>query len=312
VSAGNDVDQFIKMAWPRTDFSKATVSLEGVKSGGPPRDGIPPIDEPRFEAAKADKTLSAREPVISVEINSDARAYPLRILIWHEIVNDVVGDKPVAITYCPLCNAAIVFDRTVNGTVLDFGTSGLLRHSDLVMYDRQSESWWQQFTGNAIAGAQVGNSLTILPSRLESWADFRSRHPDGKLLVPNDPHKRQYGSNPYVGYDSSPTPFLYKGKMPQGIEPMERVVVYRADGSFHAIALSMLVRNPELMHGDITIDWKVGQVSALDKSEIANSRDVGSIAVRKKNAAGNYEDIPYTVTFAFVVEAFAPGTKIQQ
>jgi hypothetical protein len=100
--------------------------------------------------------------------------------------------------------------------------------------------------------------------------------------------------------------------MPQGIEPMERVVVYRVDRSFHAVALSMLVKNPELVHGDITMEWKAGQVSALDKSEIANSRDVGSISVRKKNAAGSYEDIPYTVTFAFVVEAFAPGTRIEQ
>ena len=146
------------------------------------------------------------DPVISVEINGDARAYPLRILIWQEIVNDTVGGKPVSITYCPLCNAAILFDRTLDGVVLDFGTSGLLRHSDLVMYDRQSDSWWQQSTGQAIAGTHSGKKLTILPARLESWADFTARFADTKnarVLVPNDPSSRRYGSNPYVGYDSA-------------------------------------------------------------------------------------------------------------
>lgn len=310
--ADNDVDQFIKMAWPKTDFSRTTIPLHEVKPGGPPRDGIPPIDDPQFQPAKDDATLSSRDPVISIEINSDARAYPLRIMIWHEIINDTVGGKPVAVTYCPLCNAAIVFDRTVNGAVLDFGTSGLLRHSDLIMYDRQTDSWWQQFTGTAIAGAQVGNSLSILPARLESWSDFISRFPDGKVLVPNDPGSRQYGNNPYVGYDSSETPFLYRGKMPEGISPMARVVVYRMDGKIHAVALSMLAMNSELMHGAITLKWKAGQASALDKSNIADSRDVGSIVVQKRNAAGIYEDIPYDVTFAFVVEAFAPGTHIEQ
>jgi hypothetical protein len=310
--ANNDVDQFIKMAWPKTDFSKATVPLKEVKSGGPPRDGIPPIDDPKFQSAASETSLTPRDPVISVEINGDARAYPLRILIWHEIVNDTVGGKPVAITYCPLCNAAIVFDRTLDGKVLDFGTSGLLRHSDLVMYDRQTDSWWQQFTGGAIAGDYAGKNLTMLPARLESWADFTSRFPDGKVLVPNDPSMRRYGNNPYVGYDTAALPFLYRGKMPEGIDPMERVVAYRIDGKVHAVALTMLSKNPELMHGDITMKWKAGQASALDKASIADGRDVGSIIVQRKNASGAYEDIPYDVTFAFVVEAFAPGTDIHK
>lgn len=310
--ASDETDRFVRMGWSKTDFSRITVPPSEVISGGPPRNGIPPIDNPQFQPARADRTLADKDPVVSLEINGDARAYPLRILIWHEIVNDTVGGKPVAVTYCPLCNAAIVFDRMVDGEMKDFGTTGLLRNSDLIMYDRQSESWWQQFTGQAIAGSQVGSSLKFLPARLESWAEFTSRFPDGKVLVPNNPGFRNYGRNPYVGYDSAAAPFLYRGKMPEGISPMARVVVYRIAGKTTAIALSMLTKSRELMHGDITIKWKTGQASALDDGEIARGRDVGSITVQKKNASGSYEDIPYDVTFAFVVEAFEPGTVIQK
>jgi len=310
--ASEEADRFVRMGWAKTDFSKLTIPLSEVMSGGPPRDGIPPIDNPQFQPASTDKTLSARDPVVSIEINGDARAYPLRILIWHEIVNDIVGGMPVTVTYCPLCNAAIVFDRMVDGELKDFGTTGLLRNSDLIMYDRQSESWWQQFTGQAIAGSQVGSSLKFLPARLESWAEFTTRYPAGKVLVPNNPNLRNYGRNPYVGYDSAAAPFLYRGKMPEGISPMARVVVYRIDGKVNAVALAMLTKSEELMHGDVTIKWQSGQASALDQGEIAKGREVGSITVQKKNSYGRYEDIPYDVTFAFVVEAFEPGTKIQK
>ena len=124
-----------------TDFSRHTVPYGEILSGGPPRDGIPPIDDPRFTTPEdASKWLGDQEPVIAFELNDDARAYPLQILTWHEIVNDVVGGVPVSATFCPLCNAAIVFDRRLDGVVYDFGTSGKLRKSDLIMWDRQTES----------------------------------------------------------------------------------------------------------------------------------------------------------------------------
>ena len=208
--------------WPRTDFNKRTVPLEEIRSGGPPRDGIPAIDRPKFVTVEtAARWLDPREPVIVFERGDDARAYPLQILMFHEIVNDTVGGEPVAVTFCPLCNASIVFDRRVQGAVLDFGTTGKLRKSDLVMYDRQTESWWQQFTGEAIVGELTGKELKFVPSRLESFELFRKRFPDGQVLVPNNPHMRQYGRNPYVNYDAiGSLPFLYQGSMPKGIEPM--------------------------------------------------------------------------------------------
>lgn len=295
----------------KTDFSKKNIDYSEIMSGGPPRDGIPPIDRPVFVNVADYKELSDRDPVIGLEINGDARAYPLRVLIWHEIVNDVVGGKPVTITYCPLCNAAIVFDATVDGKALDFGTTGKLRNSDLVMYDRATQSWWQQFTGEAIAGEFTGTALKFVPARLESWADFSKRNPEGKVLIPNDPFKRSYGRNPYVNYDISPVPFLYRGAMPKGISAMMKVVVVRGSkGEMpYVVTLEHVRENGPIKHGDVTISWKKGQASALNGAQISESTDVGTVSVVRKTSEG-VKIIVYDLTFAFVVNAFHPGIKI--
>ncbi len=208
--------------WPKTDFSKSSVDLRKIRSGGPPRDGIPAIDHPTFIPVAKAVQFKPTEPVISIAINGDARAYPLAVLMWHEIANDTVGSVPVTVTFCPLCNASIVFDRRVQGQVLDFGTTGKLRRSDLVMYDRQTESWWQQFLGEAIVGQMTGARLKMLPARVESFERFAKRHPKGKVLVPGNPHMSNYGANPYAGYDSLKRPWLYSGAMPKGIAPLAR------------------------------------------------------------------------------------------
>ena len=157
-----------------TNWNKHTIEYDDLLSGGPPRDGIPSIDEPHFVLVdEAAGWLADNEPVIALEIDGDARAYPLQILTWHEIVNDVVGGVPVAATFCPLCNSAITFDRRLGDEVLEFGTSGLLRNSDLVMYDWTTESLWQQLTGEAIVGDLAGEQLAFLPSAIVSAADFR-------------------------------------------------------------------------------------------------------------------------------------------
>ena len=289
-------------AWPQTDFSKHSVPIDEIRSGGPGKDGIPSIDDPEFHSvADAGQSLTGTEPVIGFEINGDARAYPLQILTWHEIVNDTVGGQPVAVTYCPLCNAAIVFDRRVDDRVYEFGTTGNLRKSDLVMYDRETESWWQQFTGEAIVGELTGASLDVLPARLESFERFAARFPDGKVLIPNDPKMRPYGVNPYRGYDTMPVPFLYDGSMPDGIAPMARVVV--VDDT--AWSLDMLREKKRIEDAGLEILWEPGQNSALDTRRIADGRDVGNVIVRRAGA-----DIAYDVTFAFVFHAFRPDGRI--
>jgi hypothetical protein len=278
------------------------VPYSEIRSGGVPKDGIPSIDAPRF-APVSDRRdwLADREPVIGLEIAGDARAYPLRVLTWHEIVNDTVAGQPVAVTYCPLCNAAIVFEATVDGRRLTFGTTGKLRHSDLVMYDRQTGSWWQQFSGRAIVGELTGTTLTFVPARLESWESFRSRHPDGRVLVPNDPHARPYGRTPYAGYDRRETPFLYRGPMPEALPAMARVVVVGKQ----AWPLERLRRERRIETERLVLSWQAGQASALDAREIAEGHDVGTVTVQKKTADGLAPAI-YHVTFAFVFKAFHP------
>lgn len=292
----------------RTDFSTLMVEPSEIRSviG---RDNIPSIDSPEFVPVASEATLGDREPVISLKINGDARAYPLRIMMWHEITNDVVGGVPVSITYCPLCNAAIVFERTVEGDILQFGTSGKLRHSDLIMYDRSTESWWQQFSGEGIAGVYAGRKLRLVPSRLESWRRFKNGNPNGHVLVPNNPGMRAYWRNPYGGYDSAIVPFLFDGTLPDGIPALERVVLVRAEDPF-AIALPLLREKGTLREGDFVLSWEPGQASALDTERITEGRDVGNVTV-ERFVDGKLEPAIYDVTFAFVVNAFEPTVIVR-
>jgi hypothetical protein len=185
-----------------TDFAMHSVPYSEILSGGPPKDGIPAIDDPRFVRVEdADSWLEPKEPIILFQMGDDVRAYPIQIVMWHEIVNDTVGGVPVVVTFCPLCNTAIAFERTVEGRELTFGTTGRLRFSNLIMYDRQTESWWQQATGETIAGEFTGRRLDFRPASIVSWADFKSAHPDGKVLSRETGFSRSYGQNPYAGYD---------------------------------------------------------------------------------------------------------------
>jgi hypothetical protein len=290
----------------KTDFSKARVPLTEIMSGGPPRDGIPPIDRPQFKPAAEVKDIGKREPVIVFPLDENARAYPLRVLMWHEIVNDTVAGRPVTVTYCPLCNASLVFDRRVAGRILDFGTTGLLRNSDLVMWDRQTESWWQQFSGEAIVGNYVGTSLKLLPSRMLSYGEFVARWPHGQVLVPENQNLRPYGRNPYVKYDESLTPFLFRGELPKGLPAMARVVVARTDQGPVAVSLALLSRRGKIVHAGINFAWRPGQASALGNTEINKGKDVGTVEVTAKDGSA----LVYDFTFAFVLNAFVKDAVV--
>lgn len=216
---------------------------------------------------------------------------PLQILIWHEIANDVVGGRPAVVTFCPLCNTSIVFDRRVAGRVLDFGTTGRLRFSDLVMYDRQTESWWQQATGEAIVGELTGQTLTFLPSMIVSWEMFRTAHPRGRVLNRQTGHTRSYGVNPYAGYDDiASSPFLYTGPRDDRLPPIARVVTVSLGGEDVAYTFSVLEKTPvvnDVVGGrPIVVLYGRGVTSALDRSSIADSRDVGTAGVFERTLQG--------------------------
>ncbi|MCV0424251.1 MAG: DUF3179 domain-containing protein [Roseibium sp.] len=294
-----------------TDFSKTTVSLDSIFSGGPPKDGIPSIDDPGFETAESVSWLEDREPVIRLELDGVVKAYPLQILIWHEIVNDTIGQVPVSVTYCPLCNSSIVFDRRLDGDILDFGTTGLLRNSDLVMYDRQSESWWQQFTGKGIVGIHAGRDLKMIPSTVVAFGDFKKNSPNADVLARPDPPRRNYGSNPYAGYDSRTAPYpLFQGELPEDINPMARVVVVRDDDQTFAVTLEHVRReNSVPLSDNVQLRWTGEQASILDKRETRKGRIIGSVeAIR--TGEGDERPLVHDVTFAFVVHAFHPELPI--
>ena len=276
--------QMKTMGW-NTNWNKHTIEYSELLSGGPPRDGIPPIDKPKFVDVKQAQTwIGEKEPVVFVNINGKVKAYPIQVLIWHEIVNDTLGGKNISVTFCPLCNSTIVFDRNIDGKVYDFGTSGLLRNSDLVMYDRQSETLWQQFTGEAIVGDMVGITLTMLPSSMISFKDYYTQYPKGKILSKDTGHVRSYGNNPYVGYDDiDSSPFLYQNPTDPRLKPMARVVTISDDGKSKAYSYKILkakkVINDTFAKKDIVVFHKSGTTSALDGSSIAYSKDVGATAV---------------------------------
>lgn len=279
--------------FPRTDFRRSLVSFDEILPGGPPRDGIPAIDHPRFvSTSEADLWLKPNEPVILVRLNGEARAYPLQVLIWHEIVNDIIGGTPVLVTFCPLCNTAIAFQRTLGGRVLEFGTTGRLRYSNLIMYDRQTETWWQQATGEAIIGELAGARLEPIPAAIIAWADFRQAYPTGKVLSRETGHMRPYGRNPYVGYDDVRNPpFLYHGPQPDGrLPPMARILGVEINNDPVAYPYDVLkerrVMNAIVGGTPIVVIWKPGTASPVDAPEVHAGRDVGAAVAFDRRSGG--------------------------
>jgi hypothetical protein len=276
-----------------TDFSRHSVPYREIISGGPPKDGIPPVDNPKFVGVEeASEWLDPVEPVILVEVGEDARAFPLQILTYHEIVNDTIGGLALAVTFCPLCNTAIVFERTVDGVIYDFGTTGNLRYSNLIMYDRQTESWWQQANGEAIVGELLGSSLNFYPASIIAWDNFVSSFPSGKVLSRETGFSRPYGRNPYIGYDDvNNPPFLYRGPItPDTLPPAARVLTVDLGAEAVAYPYEVLeavrVVNDTLAGKELVVFWKPGVSSALDSAIIAEGRDVGTASAFSRQVEG--------------------------
>jgi hypothetical protein len=262
-----------------------------VVSGGPPPDGIPPVDEPRFLPADDVPWLADDEAVVSLSIGDEHRAYPVQVMVWHEIVNDTVDGTPVSITYCPLCNSALAFDRRLDDRLMTFGTSGKLYLSDLVMYDRQTESLWSQIEGRAIAGVQTGAQLERIPVQTVTWAQWREAHPEGWVLSRDTGAERDYGRNPYVGYDEAASdPFLFDGDADPRFEPKERVLGLGGEQDPVAVPLAALSQARVLevdVSGQTVVLWAVeGLRSALDTADITEGRQIAATGAFLPEADG--------------------------
>jgi hypothetical protein len=306
------------------------VPEEELRSGGPPPDGIPPIDEPKFHRASDVDFLEEAEPVLSIEVDGEARAYPVQVLIWHEIVNDTFDKVPVTITYCPLCNSAVAFDRRVDDRVVTFGTSGLLYQSALVMYDRQTSSLWSQFSGVAVAGMLTGTQLRKLPVAMIAWGDWLDANPDGLVLSRDTGEERPYGQNPYPGYDNvNEAPFLFKGEVDGRLAAKERVVGLAIDTEPTAVRLEPLLDSGVVettVGGRPVVVWALpGTASALETFDVADGRDVGATGVffaeheqaplRFTRAAGGFVDDRTGSTWNVLgeaVEGALAGTRLER
>ncbi len=268
------------------DFPEPLIDLDHLASGGPPPDGIPSIDEPKFAPVSEITWLDDNEGVLSLTVNDETRAYPLQVMTWHEIVNDTVDDVPVAVTFCPLCNSGVAFERRVGNRLLDFGTSGLLYVDNLVMYDRQTESLWPQLTGKASVGALTGTQLRSIPMGVVGWKQFRETHPEALVLTRDTGFVRSYGTNPYFWRDDDPDgdllvdpPVDTDARLPV----KERVVGITQGGESVAVRRSQVVEQGVVglnVGGSRLVVWhQPGQASALDADRFSDGQEVGSIGV---------------------------------
>ena len=287
VDPGEGLDPLVRRAteaWP-TDWKTRSIDLGELLLGirtMDPRDAIPPIDNPVFEpVAAASEWLEDRVPGTLVLLGGEARFYPLGILHRHEIVNDEVGGIPVAVTYCPLCNTALAFDRRVDGRVLRFGVSGLLRNSDLVMWDDDTVSLWQQVTGEAIVGSATGAMLVPVPTAIVSFGEFAASYPDGVSLSRESGIPIPYGSNPYEGYStrSAPYPF-YTGEIDPRYRALERVVGVTEGGAATAYPFPVISEvgavNDSVGGVAVAVFWGGDTADALDTREVSEGRSIGT------------------------------------
>jgi hypothetical protein len=214
------------------DGTPHLIPLNAIQSGGPPKDGIPSIDHPRFARSDTWDALQYDDDnlVIGVEVNGIRRAYPFQVLVWHEIVNDVVDDKALLITYCPLCGTGIVFERYIDDEPVEFGVSGKLYNSDMLMYDRKTDSYWAQVTGTAVVGELTGAVLPLYPMKIMTWGDWKETFPDSEVLTKETGFMRDYGRDPYLGYYESNSVWFSVSATDDRLHMKERVTGIEVDG----------------------------------------------------------------------------------
>lgn len=283
-----------------TDGVKHNVPLDEILGGGPPKDGIPPIDHPNFvNITEGNKFLKDSEPGIALNINNVKRFYPFQILVWHEIVNDTIGGQRVLITYCPLCLSGIVFDPVVNGERVEFGTSGKLWNSNLVMYDRKTQSLWSQILGEAIVGEITGAKLKVLPSDMVRYGEFKKLYSDGEVLSRDTGTTRLYGEDPYGDYYTTPGTYFPVNKKDARLGEKEFV-------------LGILINNKAKAYWPPAIK-KAGRVEDIFEGKMIIAeyeKEIDAVRLFEKKSDGMLERINPFGAFWFSWAATHPGTEL--
>ncbi len=275
-------------------LDKLSIAESEILAGGPPRDGIPALSAPAFDDATEASWLADSDLVLGVSIAGDHRAYPLRILVWHEIVNDTVGGQAIAVTFCPLCGTGMVFNRQTDQGPVEFGVSGLLYQSDVLMYDRQTESLWSQLAMRAVSGEYRDTPLEWLPVEHLSWAAWRAKYPAGKVLSPDTGHKRDYNTNPYASYEQRQAPIFPVTTSRTDLKRMEKVLGVVIDGKAKAWRLSDL--SPAARHD------RVGE------TEVKVTYEPSHQWPRVETGDGRL--LPAVIVFWFAWQAFYPDTSL--
>ncbi len=279
------------------EVADALIPPGKIESGGPPRDGIPALTRPEMLSIEKAQYLRAGDRVLGLTHNGESRAYPIRLLNWHEVVNDTVGGKPVVITYCPLCGTGMVFDAAAGGVALEFGVSGLLYNSDMLLYDRQTESLWSQIMARAVSGRLKGSVLAVLPAVFTTWENWAEEHPGGTVLDINTGYRRDYSRDPYAGYDQSRT--LYFD-------------VSNRDGRYHAKDLVFGL----VLDGQVKV-WPLRELDEVDSwplTDSLNGRELtidyykAGRSVRIVGEAGKL--LPAIPGYWFAWVAFYPDTLV--
>jgi len=275
---------------------KYLVDPKKIRSGGPPKDGIPSIDNPKFvTVAEADKWIQDNELVLAMIYKGVKRVYPLQILVWHEIVNDIIAKDPILITYCPLCGSGIAYERKINGEEVEFGTSGKLYNSNLVMYDRKTDSYWSQIEGLAIIGELTGLKLTPVSIDTVIWRDWKKAHPESKVLSQKTGFSRQYGRDPYGSYYEDSFLIFPVENEDKRVHPKTVVFGIEVNGAYKAYK------------EDDLIDLKVIQ-DTVNGVDIKVERDeVGIVKITNSNTK---EEIVKERDFWFAWYAFHPETEL--
>lgn len=277
------------------DLSSSLIDIGQIFRGGPPRDGIPAISEPEFIPIDMVDFLKEDDIVIGLVRGETARAYPTRILIWHEIVNDTIEGDSVAVTYCPLCGTSMVFDRNIDGTVREFGVSGLLFQSDVLMYDRETESLWSQLEMKAVSGREAGKELKWLPGEYMTWKSWREKYPSGEVLSTDTGYNRNYGGNAYAGYFASDRTLFPVPQLRDELRNKDLVIGVILDGSAKAFPV-------DFFKDDRFIPEKVGNTYI----DISYDKERKSPAVLDRNG----KNIPFVISFWFAWQAFYPETEL--